>query len=463
MQAMKFPKKTRSGLIGVRGEREFVARLPDAWGYMKHDVDFGIDYMLEVWSEEEEPKLISRDIAVQVKSHDRFPKPNPSAGLPRLADLDLRAELWFEKIKSSTINYFGDSNAFILSIYLSEDRIDFAFSGLRRVLPSQLSLWVNSGIRKEGALYSICPLRPVRAELAKQAAASDHVNIPVHPLNFCPLTSYHEEEKGRTRYIYGSRFRGAFDYAIGLSRASKIIAHNNWREVIADSAISDIFDEIFRIRLAPFLADDPLKIVTVAARAALDRRVDDIADMWILFECLIAGFYFDIRSSEWLFDVIRFKSEFLSLLALRLCRYHSVSVPPELFTAYLQAGSVTPRFDCGLKPFQVDPFGCLGGKSGVREYFTEGCNYLIELIYIDQETAKGLVRHILRADEEYGVGELFGQMVEGGPSSLMTLVTQLIRTEFQSNWDESENDVTNAIRALNSIGVSCLDFSPSEK
>jgi len=462
---MSFPKKTPSSLIGIRGERDFVAQLPDTWGYMKHDADFGIDYMLEVWSEEKEPRLISRDIAIQVKSHDRFPKPNLSTGSLRLAEIDLRKEIWFERIKSSTIDYLAESNAFVTSIYLAEQRIDFVFDGFRRILPGSLSVWGRTMSRDGEALYSICPLRPVRADLLKRAAARDYVNIPVHPLNFCRfLPSSYEEEEGRTRSLYGSRGRAQLDYTLGLSRASKTIVHKDWREVIVDSALSDIFDTIFRVRLAPFLADDPLEIVSNAARDALDRGVSDIADMWILFECLIAGFYFEVSSFGWLFDIIRFRSEFLSLLSLRLCRYHSISLPPELFTAYCEAGSVFPRFESGLQPFQSDLFQCLGGKSGVREYFTDGCDYLIDLVAIDSNAAKGLVRYILSADEQYGVGELFGQMVASrGTSELVPLVTDMILTEFRSNWDQTRNEVTNAIRALNSIGVTCLDFSPSEK
>jgi hypothetical protein len=432
---------------------------------MKHDADFGIDYMLEIWSEEDEPKLISRDIAIQIKSHSRFPKPNPSTDSLRLPELDLRKELWFERIKSSTINYLVDSNSFITSIYLAENRIDFAFDGFRRILPGSLSQRGNTYSRDEQPLYGICPLRPVRTELLRRANARDYVKIPVHPLNFCRfLPSYREQERGRTKTLNGSRRRGIFDDTQGLSRDSKAIVHADWREVIIDSILSDVFDVIFRIRLAPFLTNNPQEIVSNATKTSFDRDAVEITDMWVLFECLVAGFYFEVTNFGWLHEIVKFRSKFLSLLALRLCRYHTISLPQDLFAAYLQAGSVHPKFDCGLKPFQTDLFGSLSGKTGIREYYNDGCDYLIDLIATNPKEARKQILYVLTSEEQYGVGELFGQMVASrSTSKLPSVVTEIVRTEFKKEWDETPDETLNVIGALNSIGVSCLDFSPGEK
>ena len=309
-------------------------------------------------------------------------------------------------------------------------------------------------------VIALTPLRPIASDFLAAGRGAE-IRVPVHPLNFCELLhSRMLNEDGRAGW------RGPdIDYAQGpTARDADIILFGRWEEVIADLLAGENFDTIFRIRYAPFTREDPVAFLREHVSLALSDTSFSPLSLWKLFECVIAGFFFKIFDMRWLDDVIALKSEFFSLLTLRLFRYQQAPLPPQLFATYLMASSAWPRAMLAIPPIAVDPFNCLHGKTSIREFYDEACGYLVDLIDVDIDLARKTICHVLGQPERFGVNELSGQMIASWmPTKLPGLVTDIIREHFGTIWDPADDPALEAIRALDSIGVICLDFSPSEK
>ena len=456
---MVSPTKTDAQLLGIRGERAFLSELPNTWGYLKHDADFGIDVMLEVWSEDKIPKLIGRDIAVQIKSHSGFPA-GPARPIQRERSISrLRGELFYERLKRSTLEYLAGSNAFLASIYFEETRLDFRFSAFREILPGTLSALRLLSPTPDW-LVCITPLRSIASGLLERNKSAVEVRIPIHPLNFCEFINSRRvgkdgESDWRSRDIVYDRSPGA---------NPDTILHNRWAEVVADSIVGPDFDTICKIRYTPFIESNPTKALRDHARRILMDSTLAPRTVWLLFECVIAGFFFKMSDLTWLTNVLDLKSEFFSLLTLRLFRYQHATLTPDAFATYLKGCAVWPRVSHPIPRFAADPFNCLHGKTSIREYYDEGCGYLVHLIDTDPGAARDTILRILKHADRTGANELFGQMVAAfAASPLPEFVRRLIADDLGATWDSADDAVTDAIRALNAIDIICLDFSPLEK
>lgn len=456
---MAWPTKTESQLLGIRGERAFLAAMPRAWGTIKHDSDFGIDLMLEIWTEGRVSKLIGRDVAVQIKSHNRFPGPQSDGSSLRPDYKAIRAELFYERLKRSTLQYLAKSNAFIASVYLDEPYAGFLFPEFRRIIPKQLSI---RGIvrRNSEQTIAVTPIRPIADDLLATGGRSIEIRVPIHPLNFCLFVDSRKPILDDS--LLGRRHIS--DYANGPTTSGNVVMFDNWTEVIADSLTGADFDTIFQIRYAPFVRKDPVALLREQVSLALSDVTFAPLSLWKLFECIVAGFYFKIGDMRWLEEILCLKSEFFSLLVMRLVRFQRAQLTPKMFATYLMAHAVWPRPRKSISPFAADPFNCMYGKTSVREFYDEGCGYLLDLIETNGALARETIEHMLTQPTRLGVNELCGQMVASASATNLTrLVTDVVQKRFCSTWERTKKPALDAIRALDSIGILCLDFSPSEK
>ena len=80
----------------------------------------------------------------------------------------------------------------------------------------------------------------------------------------------------------------------------------------------------------------------------------------------------------------------------------------------------------------------------------------------DRDLAHATILYLLTQKERFGINELFGQMTSSD-TPLLKLVIEIVRDALGSTWEPSHSTLGEAISALNSVGVTCLDVLPSEK
>jgi hypothetical protein len=458
---MPSPIKTDAHLIGVRGERHLLSAIPETWGYMKHDTDLGIDVMFEIWSPGPSPQLVGRDVAIQIKSHENLPLDRFTRTKRPASYKSIRAQVPFERLQRSTVEYLSTSNAFVASIYLGNKGLRAQYETFLAVLPGMLRNWRFQPGNDDPAIC-ITPLRPIAADLLALHPGSKEVRIPVHPLNFCTFIHSHY----RDSYGHAALRRpqdGAPAYDTGLSSDTGIILHDSWQELLVDSLQNDVFDQIFAIRYAPFVKADPTAFIADLSAQLLAQAPLTPSLIWRLFECVVAGFFFKLEATDWLDPILAMRSEFFSLIILRLFRHQARPMSPGLFATYCEGSTSWPSAPAATDPFLADPFRCLGGKSGMREFYDEGCGYLDDLMRVDPDLARRTIRHLLTKDQRFGANELFGQMASSWmETKLPELVIDIVRNDLGEDWAHHDNRLIEMVRAVDVLDVKCLDFSPRD-
>lgn len=393
------PRKTVGSLVGIKGEREIYQLVPPSWSIGKHDQDYGVDFDLEIWTEDREPEFFARNVAIQVKSRETFRnlefsdhEKYHSFALPEISNCPKT------RIKKSTLEYLAKTNSFLFHICHDYDVRRFPhFQGFFDLFDADarqfMMINLNSLCQNNSPLVSVIPLRPI-FEIAKDFDQQTS-SIPLLPQSYHFLPpieldeNFNEPKRIWTRDPY--RFSKHIDFDKNLFLSS-------WKECTTLGVKSKSFLELINISFLGHMGKNTSEI--------LKASVLENSGAWLMVETFVST-YASARSPDdfrWIERHISSDSAFINFLAMRCCRKHQVSLTKG-FLRYCRSG-----FPHSKTTLHNDPYDSQRGNSFLRRFFDEAIYYFSDLTKKDPHSARALLHVMLNADHDmkYSLGYFFG-------------------------------------------------------
>jgi len=457
------PKKTKSALLGIQGERAFSGMLPSSWGIARYDNDFGADFSCEVWSENENPELIERNVLIQVKARGaKFIKDTYDTRAiyeDHTSKTNHLPKIQYPKISISreTLEYLCKSYGFLSTLVFESDpdrwwflhEFPKLFDPSSRILFNIFIERQSQRLKLGDGVMSITPLNEISWLLKhKDAIETKSVSIPLLPQSFNLLPYCSNNKKTNESLIKPNR--NPYDLSHALE-VDDLLFLESWKETVISGLDNAYFNRIYRIRFSPFF----LKTSSDFLRDCHDGE----EDLWILTEIYLAVYNSPRAKNnfDWLAQYCNTESAFLNYLILKCCRKHRV------FNVQIFLACCDAQHWKGPKSFLNDPFDLHDGKYFPRGYSDELVRYFSDASKLAPKVAKVMLNEVLPGGKSVGgagVSNFFGQITDGNNDKLDALI--FVEAHLLHNYPErtcSVDRTLNVIQMLNDLGqcVSALE------